>query len=190
MSNQPWDPDEAYDPPRISPQRPITTTPVPPTQPAMPPVPSKHFIEHCDCSTCRVQTRWVARTSTGHVYTSTPLDKVKEFHTASGVGPLDMDMLMLRRKLIREEYREVLDEIGWFFEGQGSKKNLAKELADLLYVAYGTAVVFGIDLDRVFDEVHRSNMSKLEGERAVRADGKIEKGPNYRPPNLSFVEEL
>ena len=56
---------------------------------------------------------------------------------------------------------------------------IAKELADLLYVVYGTAVSYGIDMDPVFREVHRSNMSKVGGYK--RDDGKWVKPPTYSP---------
>jgi len=62
----------------------------------------------------------------------------------------------------------------------------AKELADVLYVTYGAADALGIDLPAVFVEVHRSNLSKVDTDGRVlkRADGKVLKGPGYRPPDL------
>lgn len=67
------------------------------------------------------------------------------------------------------------------------REALAKELADVVYVAYGTALAYGIDLDIALREVHESNMTKLDddGKAIVRDDGKILKGPNYRPPILA-----
>ena len=66
-------------------------------------------------------------------------------------------------------------------------EKLLKELADLQYVLSGYAVTFGIDLDTAFSLVHHSNMSKLgvDGKPIKREDGKVIKGPNYSPPNLS-----
>ena len=65
---------------------------------------------------------------------------------------------------------------------------MAKELADLLYVVYGTAVSVGIDMEPVFREVHRSNMSKVGGHK--RADGKWVKPPTYSPADIeSIVDE-
>lgn len=95
--------------------------------------------------------------------------------------------IKLREKLIGEEYREVIDELIDIRQGDGSIFRLAKELADLLYVVYGTAAYLGIPLPAVFDAVHMSNMSKLdpEGNPIVRWDGKILKGPNYREPDLA-----
>jgi len=67
--------------------------------------------------------------------------------------------------------------------------NLAKELADLLYVVYGTAAAYGIPIDDVYREVHRSNMSKLgpDGKPIYREDGKVLKGPNYTPADIQKV---
>ena len=125
--------------------------------------------------------------------------KVGEFHEAMGarrnVWPPTEDLIELRTKLIQEELYETYEELyhdGTDLEVQKpiSKQKLAKELADLLYVVYGTADCFGIDIDRVFAEVHRSNMSKLvDGKPLKREDGKVLKGPNYTPPNLDFIND-
>ncbi len=64
----------------------------------------------------------------------------------------------------------------------GNLAALAKEMADLLYVVYGTAVSYGIDMDPVFREVHRSNLSKVGGYK--RADGKWVKPPTYSPADI------
>jgi len=91
---------------------------------------------------------------------------------------------VLRRKLLKEEVEE-------YFEGEDKDdlENVAKELADIIYIVCGTAVSYGIPLDRVFDEVHRSNLSKLgdDGKPLRREDGKILKGPNYSPPNIKKI---
>ena len=72
----------------------------------------------------------------------------------------------------------------------GRLAELARELADVVYVAYGTAITHGIDLDAVIAEVHRANMSKLDVDgRPVVRDGKVQKGPNFRPPDLSGLFE-
>lgn len=87
----------------------------------------------------------------------------------------------LRSNLILEEAHEVVGELV-----SGDKAALAKELADLVYVTYGTAVTEGIDLDGAVREVHRSNMTKLiDGRPVMRPDGKFLKGPNYRPPDMA-----
>ena len=67
------------------------------------------------------------------------------------------------------------------------KENALKELADLVYVCYQYASNLGWDLDEAMDRVHKSNMSKLDeyGNPILREDGKVLKGPNYQPPDLS-----
>ena len=88
----------------------------------------------------------------------------------------------LRIDLIKEE----LDEL------QVAMKNndlleVADALTDILYVTYGAGHAFGIDLDKCFDEVQNSNMSKLDenGEPIYNESGKVMKGPNYFKPDLS-----
>ena len=96
-------------------------------------------------------------------------------------------IVKLRYGLIKEE----LDE----FEQALKDKNLeevADSLTDILYVAYGAGHAFGIDLDKCFDEVQRSNMSKLgtNGEPIYNEAGKVMKGPKYFKPNFSkFVKK-
>tara|TARA_Y100001960_G_scaffold86684_1_gene92885 strand:- start:510 stop:884 length:375 start_codon:yes stop_codon:yes gene_type:complete len=96
-------------------------------------------------------------------------------------------IVKLRYGLIKEE----LDE----FEQALKDKNLeevADSLTDILYVAYGAGHAFGIDLDKCFDEVQRSNMSKLgtDGRPIYNEDGKVMKGPKYFKPNFSkFVKK-
>ena len=88
----------------------------------------------------------------------------------------------LRIDLIKEE----LDELN---EAMKHKDLLevADALTDILYVTYGAGHAFGIDLDKCFNEVQSSNMSKLDsnGKPIYNADGKVMKGPNYFKPDLS-----
>jgi predicted HAD superfamily Cof-like phosphohydrolase len=119
-----------------------------------------------------------------------PQQAVLKFHLAFGHPVNDRSWsqknLQLRQKLIAEEAQEVSEAIDEFTGDAASKEHIIKELADLLYVIYGTAVVLGVDLQEAFDRVHASNMSKLgpNGKPLYRADGKVLKGPNYLPPNL------
>ena len=88
----------------------------------------------------------------------------------------------LRVSLIEEELEELKQAI--------SEKNLlevADALTDLLYVTYGAGHAFGINLDKCFDEVQKSNMSKLglDGKPIYSDKGKVLKGPKYFKPNLS-----
>ena len=80
----------------------------------------------------------------------------------------------LRVKLIQEEFDELKEALA-----VEDLSFIAKELADLLYVVYGTAVSYGIDMAPVFREVHRSNMSKVGGYK--REDGKWVKPATYSP---------
>ena len=88
----------------------------------------------------------------------------------------------LRYDLIKEELAELKDAI--------EKKDLlevADALTDILYVTYGAGHAFGIDLDKCFEEVQNSNMSKLDenGKPIYNESGKVMKGPNYFKPDLS-----
>jgi predicted HAD superfamily Cof-like phosphohydrolase len=80
----------------------------------------------------------------------------------------------LRVRLIQEEFGELQEAMA-----KDDLPSIAKEMADLLYVVYGTAVSYGIDVDPVFREVHRSNMSKVGGYK--REDGKWVKPASYSP---------
>jgi predicted HAD superfamily Cof-like phosphohydrolase len=88
----------------------------------------------------------------------------------------------LRYDLIKEELAELKDAM--------KKKDLlevADALTDILYVTYGAGHAFGIDLDKCFEEVQNSNMSKLDenGKPIYNESGKVMKGPNYFKPDLS-----
>ena len=88
----------------------------------------------------------------------------------------------LRYDLINEELQE--------FKNALENKDLlevADALTDILYVTYGAGHAFGIDLDKCFEEVQNSNMSKLDenGKPIYNESGKVMKGPNYFKPNLS-----
>ncbi len=92
----------------------------------------------------------------------------------------------LRYDLIREE----LDELKVALD-QKNLKEVADALTDILYVTYGAGHAFGIDLDKCFNEVQQSNMSKLgeDGKPIYNEHGKVMKGPNYFQPNLQkFIE--
>jgi predicted HAD superfamily Cof-like phosphohydrolase len=92
----------------------------------------------------------------------------------------------LRVSLIDEELSELKEAI----ENKDIKE-VADALTDILYVTYGAGHAFGIDLDKCFDEVQRSNMSKLDenGKPIFNEYGKVLKGPNYFKPNLEkFVK--
>ena len=98
--------------------------------------------------------------------------------------------LMTRRRqkdLIIEECKEFLEAEGMLFmHGRNHQEHALKELADLVYVCYQYAENMGWFLDEALNRVHESNMSKLDedGNPIYREDGKVLKGPNYKPPNL------
>ena len=92
----------------------------------------------------------------------------------------------LRFELIKEELEELKVALD-----QKNLKEVADALTDILYVTYGAGHAFGINLDKCFDEVQASNMSKLgaDGRPIYNESGKVMKGPNYFEPNLrKFIE--
>ena len=92
----------------------------------------------------------------------------------------DEKTLDLRIQLIEEEVDELFDGVD-----RRDMTNVAKELVDILYVVYGMGNAMGIDLDNCFDEVHASNMSKLENGKVLYSEtGKVLKGKNYFEPEL------
>ena len=98
--------------------------------------------------------------------------------------PRSLGTLELRLALIDEEFGELREAII-----NDDLIEAADGLADILYVVYGAAAAFGIDIDDVFDEVHDSNMSKLgEDNKPIYNDqGKVMKGPHYFRPNIARV---
>ena len=92
-------------------------------------------------------------------------------------------------KIIKLRYNLIKEELDEFEEALKDKnlKEVADALTDILYVTYGAGHAFGIDLDKCFDEVQNSNMSKLDenGKPIYNEFGKVMKGPNYFKPDLS-----
>ena len=90
-------------------------------------------------------------------------------------------IVQLRYDLIEEELEELNQAIK-----DKDIKEVADALTDILYVTYGAGHAFGIDLDQCFDEVQKSNMSKLssDGKPIYNENGKVMKGPNYFKPDL------
>jgi predicted HAD superfamily Cof-like phosphohydrolase len=116
---------------------------------------------------------------------------VAEFHKAFGLpmrdvprGEVDRDLAKLRVALLEEEVSEFV-----IASEKGDLVGIADALADITYVVYGTALTYGIDLDAVLQEVHRSNMSKLDsdGKPLIRDDGKVLKSNRYFPPDIEAV---
>ncbi len=118
----------------------------------------------------------------------TNFTKVKNFMNKFGQEVKEIPSLSsnkinnLRVNLIREELFELEEAIK-----NNDLLEVADALTDILYVTYGAGHAFGIDLDKCFEEVQNSNMSKLgeDGKPIYNEDGKVMKGPNYFKPDLS-----
>ena len=120
-------------------------------------------------------------------------DAVHEFHTAFGLGINNEPIAnigearnLLRFNLMKEENEE-------YFEAANNNDlvEVADALGDMLYILAGTIIEHGMQykIAEVFDEIQRSNMSKLgeDGKPIYREDGKVLKGPNYFKPNIQEV---
>ncbi len=116
-------------------------------------------------------------------------DLVREFHEKFGLPLADMpcristSLAWQRHRMLTSEIRELQDAVA-----EGELPGIAHELADCVYVLYGTALTYGIDLAAVLAEVHASNMTKLGDDgKPIIVDGKVQKGPRYRKPDVAGV---
>ena len=132
-------------------------------------------------------------TETLKIYPDTTLQtrlsrQAKEFREAYNISNSNSRPARGRQhSLIVEEFKEFLHAEGMLYLSSSEhKENALKELADLVYVCYQYAENMQWNLDEAMDRVHKSNMSKLDeyGKPIYRDDGKVLKGPNYKPPNL------
>ncbi len=118
------------------------------------------------------------------------VEQLREFHTVynCGIGEKaefpNSAVRLLRQNLLEEEFGEYIEA-----EYTDDFVEVADALADMLYVIIGTAINYGIPIAAVFDEVHASNMSKVDGDGNPirRKDGKVLKGPNYFRPNIPYI---
>lgn len=121
------------------------------------------------------------------------INAVKEFHTAFGLGyseivkgDLGENKNLLRFNLMKEENEEYLEAVQ-----NNDVTEIADALGDMLYILCGTIIEHGLQykIEEVFDEIQRSNMSKLDenGKPIYREDGKVLKGPNYFKPDFSNI---
>ncbi len=121
------------------------------------------------------------------------INSVKEFHEAFGLGvrfspkgDLGEQKNMLRFNLMKEENEEYLEAVQ-----NDDVVEIADALGDMLYILCGTILEHGLQhkIEEVFDEIQRSNMSKLgeDGKPIYREDGKVMKGPNYFKPNFESI---
>ena len=116
-------------------------------------------------------------------------EQAKEFRKKYNLkSSADRATRSVQHKIIVEEFKEFLEAEGMLFmHGRNHQEPALKELADLVYVCYQYAENMGWFLDEALNRVHISNMSKLgeDGKPIYRDDGKVLKGPNYKPPELS-----
>lgn len=130
-----------------------------------------------------------SRPESGTVRMSDAMACVARFHEAFGLPRASRPGTDVSAELAKLRVDLLVEETGEFADA--SAKNdivgIADALADIVYVAYGAAVTYGIDLDAAVLEVHRSNMSKLDehGRPVYREDGKVLKSARYRPPDIS-----
>ena len=116
-------------------------------------------------------------------------EQAKEFRTKYNLrrSP-NREKRTYQKRLVIEEFKEFLEAEDLLFRDNPTiKAECLKELADLVYVCYQYAENMGWFLDEALDRVHKSNMSKLgeDGRPVYREDGKVLKGPNYKPPTLT-----
>jgi predicted HAD superfamily Cof-like phosphohydrolase len=116
------------------------------------------------------------------------LDFTKAFGLPENDKPkiIDTDIRELRINLLMEEVDEYLTG-----EQTDDIVEIADALIDLIYIAVGTAITYGIPFEKVWNEVHRSNMAKLgpNGEVLRREDGKVKKPEGWQPPNIRSILE-
>jgi predicted HAD superfamily Cof-like phosphohydrolase len=113
---------------------------------------------------------------------------VQDFHEAFGVpvrtepGFPSQERRDLRRRLEEEEWSELRQA-----ERTEDLAAVADAIGDLIYVLLGHCLEYGIPIHQIFHEIHRSNMTKLgeDGKPVHRHDGKVIKGPNYQPPDIT-----
>jgi predicted HAD superfamily Cof-like phosphohydrolase len=121
------------------------------------------------------------------------INAVKEFHTTFGlgysesmIGNLGENKNFLRFNLMKEENEEYLEAVQ-----NDDIVEIADALGDMLYILCGTIIEHGLHhkIEAVFDEIQRSNMSKLgaDGKPIYREDGKVLKGPHYFKPNFEAI---
>ncbi|GLY81594.1 hypothetical protein [Actinoallomurus iriomotensis] len=116
---------------------------------------------------------------------------VAAFHAAFGLPRNDTPTVDVPAEVAALRVRLLAEEVEEFAAATDDRDivGIADALADVVYVAYGAAVTYGIDLDAVLAEVHRSNMTKLDADGRVllREDGKVMKSGRYTPPDVAGV---
>lgn len=117
--------------------------------------------------------------------------EVAEFHSAVGLSLRRLPTTDISAEIVKLRISLLTEEVAEFTEASNVSdlNGIADALADIVYVAYGAALTYGIDLDAVLTEVHRSNMTKFDagGKPLLRLDGKVLKSPLYVPPDIGGV---
>jgi len=121
-------------------------------------------------------------------------EMLAEFHVSfydQTFGDGSVQDSALRRSLHDEELSELIEAHAWLMAAFDAENlaAVARELADIVYIVYGTAFRLGIPLDEVITEVHRANMTKLgeDGRPIFREDGKLLKPRTFRAPDVAGV---
>lgn len=118
-----------------------------------------------------------------------PQEMVRKFHEKFDLPRADypdcgtLQERLARVMLVQEECDELMDAL--IVEEPVDLAHIAREMADVLYVIYGSAVSMGIDLEPVFEEVHRANMAKVGG--VIDGRGKLGKPPHWKPPDVEGI---
>lgn len=113
------------------------------------------------------------------------IQQIKDFESAFGITPSNQDY-QVKHKILMEELDEYL-----FANNHDDEVEIADAIGDILYIAFGLVTKHGLEdkMEAIFDEIHASNMSKLDenGQVIRRDDGKILKGPLYFKPNIQKI---
>ncbi|MBK9542331.1 MAG: nucleoside triphosphate pyrophosphohydrolase family protein [Bacteroidetes bacterium] len=123
------------------------------------------------------------------------INKVKEFHHVFGLEYHETPKAVVEKRIFELRHRLMQEENDEYLEAceQADLKLIADALGDKLYILFGTIIAHGLQykIEEVFDEIHRSNMSKLDedGKPIYREDGKIMKSKNYFLPDIQAVLE-
>ena len=122
------------------------------------------------------------------------IGKVREFHDTFRV-PANENPALVRNELVELRHRLMLEENEEYLDAckKGDISLIADALGDQMYILFGTIITHGLQykIEEVFDEIHRSNMSKLDDNRKpiFREDGKVLKSSNYFTPDIKSILE-
>jgi predicted HAD superfamily Cof-like phosphohydrolase len=124
------------------------------------------------------------------------INKVKEFHDTFGLESHDIPKAIVSDRIIELRHRLMQEENDEYLEAAkaGDLTLIADALGDKMYILFGTMIAHGLQhkIEEVFEEIHRSNMSKLDdnGKPIYREDGKIMKSSNYFLPDIKSILEV